>query len=150
PDGEWLNQPGIVRETVDQELANRTLVQFSMPVIVQPGDYMVWVVLYDRKTGKHNVAKRHFKVGELHGDPLPNLYSRMPLVEFPEFGDIEGGVGASRSLLYLPVRNKQQLDVQLISMLSPPEQWTGRSRVVRAHKDDTIGALAALSQMEIA
>jgi hypothetical protein len=149
-DGEWLNQPGIVRETVDQELANRTLVQFSMPVIVQPGDYMLWVVLYDRKTGQHNVTKRHLKVGELHGDPLPNLYSRMPLVEFPELGDIEDGVGASRSLLYLPVRNSQPLDVQLISMLSPPEQWTGRSRVVRAHKDDTIGALAALSQMGIA
>src|SRR5215475_14367891 len=92
PDGEWLNEPGIIRETVDQELANRTLVQFSMPVIVQPGDYMLWVVLYDRKTGKHNVTKRHFKVGEPHGDPLPNLYSRMPLVEFPEYGNIGDGL----------------------------------------------------------
>jgi hypothetical protein len=150
PDGEWLNQPSIVRETVDQQLANRMFMQFSMHVIVQPGDYVLWVVLYDRKTGKHNVTKRHFKVGEVHGDPLPNLYSRMPLVEFPEFIDIGDGVGASRNLLYLPVRNKQLLDVQLISMLSPPEQWTGRSRVVRAHSDDTIGALAALSQMEMA
>jgi hypothetical protein len=150
PDGEWLNQPGIVRETVDQELAERALVQFSMGVIVQPGDYILWVVLYDRKTGKHNVTKRHFKVGELHGDPFPDLYSRMPLVEFPEYGNIGDGVGISRSLLYLPVRNGQPLDVQLISMLSPPEQWTGASRVARAHKDDTIGALAALSQMEFA
>jgi len=150
PDGEWLNQPGIARETVDQALTDRALVQFSMRVIVQPGDYFLWVVLYDRKTGKHNVTKRHFKVGELHGDPLPNLYSRMPLVEFPEYGDIGDGLSGSRSLLYLPVRNRQPLDVQLISMLSPPEQWTGRSRVVRAHKDDTIGALAALSQMGFA
>jgi len=150
PDGEWLNQPGIARETVDQALTDRTLVQFSMRVIVQPGDYFLWVVLYDRKTGKHNVTKRHFKVGELHGDPLPNLYSRMPLVEFPEYGDIGDGLSGSRSLLYLPVRNRQPLDVQLISMLSPPEQWTGRGRVVRAHKDDTIGALAALSQMGFA
>ena len=150
PDGEWLNQPGIARETVDQALTDRTLVQFSMRVIVQPGDYFLWVVLYDRKTGKHNVTKRHVKVGELHGDPLPNLYSRMPLVEFPEYGDIGDGLSGSRSLLYLPVRNRQPLDVQLISMLSPPEQWTGRGRVVRAHKDDTIGALAALSQMGFA
>jgi hypothetical protein len=150
PDGEWLNQPGIVRETVDQELPDRRSMQFSMRVVVQPGDYVLWIVLYDRKTGKHNVTKHHFKVGELHGDPLPNLYRRLPLVEFPEYGDVDGGFGALRSLLYLPVRNKQPLDIHLISMLSPPEQWTGRSRVVRAHNDDTIGALAALSQMEIA
>jgi hypothetical protein len=58
-------------------------------------------------------------------------------------------MGALKSLLYLPVRNKHPLDVQLISMLSPPEQWTGRARVVRAHNDDTLGALAALSQMEL-
>ena len=150
PDGEWLNQPDIVRETLDQGLADGALVQFSMHVIVQPGDYVLWVVLYDRKTGKHNVTKRHFKVGELHGDPLPNLYSRMPLVEFQEYADIGDGVGASRNLLYLPVRSRQSLDVRLISMLSPPEQWTGASRAVRTHNNDTIGALAALSQMGIA
>jgi hypothetical protein len=34
-------------------------------------------------------------------------------------------------------------------MLSPPEQWTGRSRVLRTHNDDTLGALSALSQMGI-
>jgi hypothetical protein len=87
PEGEWLNQADIVRETIDQELPDRRSMQFSMHVVVQPGDYILWVVLYDRKTGKHNLAKRHFKVGELHGDPLPNLYRRMPLVEFLEFGD---------------------------------------------------------------
>src|SRR5215475_5840462 len=40
PDGEWLNQPSIVRETLDQQLANHVFVQFSMHVIVQPGDYV--------------------------------------------------------------------------------------------------------------
>lgn len=149
PEGEWLNPPDIVRETVDQKLPDRRSVQFFMRIAAQPGDYILWVVLYDRKTGKHNVAKRHFKVGELHGDPLPNLYSRM-LVEFLESGSSENGIFPGKTMLYLPVRNRQPLDVQLISMLSPPEQWTGRSRAVRAHNDDTIGALAALSQMEIA
>jgi hypothetical protein len=148
PDGEWLNQPSILHENVEEELAKRLAVQFSNRVVVQPGDYMLWVVLYDRKTGKHNVTKRHVKVAELHGDPLPDLYRRMPLVEFPVFGEDEKGAGTVTSTLYLPVRNRQPVEIQLISMLSPPEQWTGRSRVVRAHSDDTLGALAALSQME--
>ena len=34
-------------------------------------------------------------------------------------------------------------------MLSPPEQWTGRTRIVRAHNDSTVGALTALSQMDL-
>jgi hypothetical protein len=145
PDGEWLNQPSILHENVEEELAKRLQVQFSNRVVAQPGDYVLWVVLYDRKTGKHNVTKRHVKVGELHGDPLPDLYRRMP---FPVFGDDEKGTGTITSLLYLPVHNKRPIQIELVSMLSPPEQWTGRTRVVRAHNDDTLGALFALSQME--
>ena len=40
-----------------------------MRVCVQPGDYVLWLVLYDRQTGKHNVAKRRLRVPELRGDP---------------------------------------------------------------------------------
>jgi hypothetical protein len=150
PDGEWLNEAGILHKSIDQELPNNLQTQFSMRMVVQPGDYMLWTVLYDRKTGKHNVTRHHVKVGELRGDPLPDLYQRMPLVEFPNFGDAEKPLGAVGSLLYLPVHNKQPVQVEVISMLSPPEQWTGRGRVVRAHNDDTLGALSALSQMELA
>jgi hypothetical protein len=75
----------------------------------------------------------------------------MPPVEFPVFGDDTGSTGTIASVLYLPVRNKRPIQIELISMLSPPEQWTGCTRcnrVVRAHNDDTLGALSALSQME--
>jgi hypothetical protein len=150
PDGEWLNEPSIVRHTLEQDLPKNVQAQFVMRVVVQPGDYLLWVALYDRKTGKHNVARHRMRVSELKGDPLPDLYRRMPLVEFPEFSDLDqNGVGFVKSQLHLPVRNKRPLQVELISMLSPPEQWTGRTRMVRAHNDDTLGALAALSQMEL-
>ena len=150
PDGEWLNEPNILRHTVEDELPKNVQAEFLMRVVVQPGDYILWAVLYDRRTGKYNVAKRHMRVSELRGDPLPDLYRRMPLVEFPEIGDSNGnGLGFISSQLYLPVRNRRPLQVELISMLSPPEQWTGRMRIVRAHNDDTLGALAALSQMDL-
>src|SRR5678816_2080089 len=101
-------------------------------------------VLYDRGTGKHNVAKRRVRVPEIRSDPLPDVYSRMPLVEFPEIVDTNGdGLTGIRGSLYLPVRNKRPLQVELISMLSPGEQWTGRRRMLRVHNDDTLGALAA-------
>jgi hypothetical protein len=150
PEGEWLNEPSIMRHTVEH-LAKNFQAEFAMRVVVQPGDYVLWSVLYDRKTGKHNVAKRRVKVAELRGDPLPDLYRRMPLVEFPETNESNPNrVGFVNSQLYLPVRNKRPLQVELISMLSPPEQWIGRSRIMRAHADDTLGALAALSQLDLA
>ena len=150
PDGEWLSEPSVVRHTVEDQLPNNVHAEFQMRVVVKPGDYTLWAVLYDRKTGKHNVAKRRIKVPELRGDPLPDLYSRMPLVEFPIINDEKPEQsGFVNSQLYLPVRNKRPLQVELISMLSPPEQWTGRARLMRAHNDDTIGALAALSQMDL-
>src|SRR5262245_4348232 len=141
PEGEWLNEPRIVRHMISAELANHLDLQFLMRVVVQPGDYLLWITLYDRRTGKHNVAKRRLRVSELRGDPLSNLYRRMPLVEFPDISDSDkDDLGFVTGQLNLPVRNKRPLQVELISMLSPPEQWTGRSRIVRVHNDDTIGA----------
>ena len=149
-DGEWLNEANVVRHTVEDQVPNNVQAEFRMRLVVQPGEYLLWAVLYDRKTDKHNVAKRRIKVAELRGDPLPDLYRRMPLVEFPSFGDSNSEAGSFvSSELYLPVRNKRPLQVELISMLSPPEQWTGRARVMRAHNDDTLGALAALSQIDL-
>jgi hypothetical protein len=150
PDGEWLNEANIVRHTVESELPKNVQAEFQMRLCAQPGDYLLWAVLYDRKTGKHNVAKHRLHISEMRGDPLPDLYRRMPLVEFVELGDSDhGGVGFVNSQLYLPVRNKRPLQVELMSMLSPPEQWTGRTGIVRRHNDDTLGALAALSQIEL-
>jgi hypothetical protein len=151
PDGEWLEQPNIARQQLEQELPKGAQADFIMRVSVQPGDYLLWLVLYDRQTGKHNVAKRRLRVPELRGDPLPDLYRRLPLVEFPEIDDSDQKApGFLRGRLYLPVHNKHPLQVDLVSTLNPPEQWTGRTRVLRAQNDLTVGALAALSQMDVA
>ena len=48
PEGEWLDQPNIARYVVEQELPNGVQTQFFMRVCVQPGDYVLWLVLYDR------------------------------------------------------------------------------------------------------
>jgi hypothetical protein len=149
PDGEWLNEPQIVRHTTEQ-LANNVQAEFFMEFVVRPGDYLLWCVLYDKQTGKHNLARRRVKVSELGGDPLPDLYQHMPLVQFPDPGaPTAGALQFVNSQLYLPAHNKRPLQVELISMLSPPEQWTGRTRVMRAHNDSTLGALAALSQIDL-
>lgn len=150
PDSEWLNEASILRQDLDEELPNNVRVAFNMRVAVQPGDYVLWLVLYDRKTGKHNFAKRRIRIPEMRGDPFPDLYRRMPLVEFPVFTGSDGReLTYVNSELWLPVGNKRPIQLELITMFSPPEQWTGRSRAVRIHNDNTIGALAALTQMDL-
>lgn len=149
-DGEWLNEPAILRQSVEQELPGNTRVQFNMRAFVQPGNYLLWLVLYDRKTGKHNVARRRVRVLEIDDDPLPYLFRGMPIVEFPqtrESGD--GTVLMSSSRLSMPVATRKPVEVELISTLNAPEQWVRRFRMVRNHNYITIGALAALSQMEL-
>jgi hypothetical protein len=148
PDSEWLNEPIILRNTIEKELPKNVAAQFLMRFSAQPGEYVLWLVLYDRKTGKHNVTKRRVKVPQIHNDPLPSAFEHLPLVEFPQQGE-NGGFGFLSSELYLPVKNKRPLEVQLISTLSPPEQWANRGRMVRNHNQNIIGALAALSQLEL-
>ena len=149
-DGEWLNEPSILRNDIEEQLPGNASIQFAMRAFVQPGDYLLWMVLYDRTSGKHNVARRKIRVPEIDKDPLPYLFKGMPLAEFPrtrESGD--GTVLMSSSRLSLPVTLKRPVDVQLISTLNAPEQWVRRFRMVRNHNYITIGALAALSQMEL-
>jgi hypothetical protein len=151
PDGEWLHEPSILRHTLEGELPKNAQAEFLVRVVMQPGEYLLWVTLYDRKTGKHNVAKHRVRVPELRGDPLPDLYRQTPLVEFPldsEEND-SNAIKFVNSRLYLPVHNRRPLHVELISMLSPPEQWAGRARVLRTHNDTTVGALSALSQLNL-
>src|SRR6185503_4077749 len=94
--------------------------------------------------------RRRIRVPEIDKDPLPYLFKGMPLAEFPETrNNDDGTVLMSSSRLSLPVTLKKPIDVQLISTLNAPEQWVRRFRMVRNHNYITIGALAALSQMEL-
>jgi hypothetical protein len=149
-DGEWLNEPSIVHQEINEKLPGNVSIQFGMRAFVQPGDFMLWMVLYDRASGKHNVGRRKIRVPEIDKDPLPYLFKGMPLVEFPQSRESsDGTVLMSSSRLSMPVTLKKPLDVQLISTLNAPEQWARRFRMVRNHNSITIGALAALSQMEL-
>ena len=149
PDGEWLNAPMISRQAIEKQLPGNAQVRFDARAFVQPGEYVLWLVLYDRDTGKHNVAKRRIRIPEISNDPLPDALTTLPLVEFPQSSDRGDGVLSVSSKLFLPVETKRPLEVELILPLSPPEQWTRRQRLVRSYSDNTVGALAALSQMEL-
>jgi hypothetical protein len=108
------------------------------------------MVLYDRRTGRHNTTKRRIGVDESGGDPLPYAFMSQPLVEFPKVVEIGAETFEEVTTeLNLPVENKRPLELHIISTLSPPEQWTNRSRLVQRHSENLKGALDSFSQIEL-
>ena len=104
-----------------------------MRAMVKPGEYVLWVVLYDRKTGRHNVARRRIQVREIGNDPLPFAYMSLPLVEYPaNRRNRERDIRASDNGAEPARREQATLEVNVISTLSPPEQWTARARLFNA------------------
>ena len=147
-DGEWLEEPSVSRP-VEQAFSAHGQTQFFMRVCLKPGDYQLWVVLYNRYNEKHNLAKRRIHVSEFRRDPLPDMYQSIPLVEFPDAGSSDQAFGFVKGRLYLPVHNKHPLDVRVIATLSPPEQWISKPRVLRTQNDVTLGAVGALSELAL-
>src|SRR5262249_9161918 len=83
PDLEWLNAFSTLHQVMDPSLPNSFVIHLSSPLFVQPNDYILWLMLYDHATNKHNVAKRRLHVNEIPHDPLPYVYDYLPLIEFP-------------------------------------------------------------------
>jgi hypothetical protein len=52
--------------------------------------------------------------------------------------------------LSLPVGNKRPIRLELISVMSAPEQWSGQKNIVRSHNEQIAAAINTLSQMKLA
>src|SRR5262245_51110943 len=48
PDGEWLTPFTIIRKQLDEGLPKQEEVRFNLRVLVKPGEYQLWIVLFDR------------------------------------------------------------------------------------------------------
>jgi hypothetical protein len=150
PDGERMVLPKVVRQTIKGNLPDNVELWFSDWVFTRPGDYFLWFVLYDRETGKHNAAKRHVQVSRLEDDAFPDSSNGLPQVELPRLSDRDGGsIAGFYGGLAFPVRNKQKVRVEVISVLSPPEQWAGQKSILRSHNEHISAVTNMLSQLRL-
>jgi hypothetical protein len=94
--------------------------------------------------------KRHIRIPQFSSDTLPNLNSRLPAAEFPR---VNGGSPAapetSPGPILLPITTKNPLHVELIPILAAPDQWSGRSDLVRFDNNEVLAATGVLSQMQL-
>lgn len=56
----------------------------SWALFVLPGDYKVTLVLVNALNGKHNLKRLPLHVKRLRNDPLPESWTGLPAVEFPD------------------------------------------------------------------
>jgi hypothetical protein len=107
------------------------------------------MAVYEPKSAHHSVAKRRIRAQEFSADLLPNANSPEPAAEFP---DVTGSSNAPEtpSRMLLPISNKQSVAVQLVSTLSPLDQWDGRDDISRAINNHVLSAVGIFSQLQLA
>src|SRR5260370_41290079 len=84
-------------------------------------------------------------------EPLPKLNETLPEALFPiSVGRDPRAPKTMRGPLFLPVSNKRPLDVELISVVSPSDQWAGRSDLIQWINNRVLATTSVLSQMKVA
>jgi hypothetical protein len=149
--GQRLIPPKVVHHVIESKLPPQSELRFSDSLFAQPGEYSLWLILHDAKTGAHNAVKRRIVVSNIENDPLPEVDKQLAQVELPPLSDPDGGaVIQFIDDLILPVRTKHPLRIELISVLSPPEQLSARRDLVRWHYQETASVLNTFAQMHLA
>jgi hypothetical protein len=149
-DGRSLIAPKAATQPVEAAPVPEIQVRFNDCLFARPGEYVLWMVLYDIKTKKHNVAKQRIQVPELKNDPLPHLNSKLPAVEFPQLdGPNSALMSAIPGRFVLPVLNRKPVAVDLFAIVSPSEQWPGRPDIINSQTRRVLAAVTTLAQMQL-
>lgn len=152
PSGEWLAGEALRQVEISERFLKNVKMQISLAVLIQPGEYSVGVILYDRVTGERSVTRRRLRVPPLRNDPLPEAASGLPAVEFLP---AQEGPDASywptvRGVLRLPVRTRRRVQVEVLANFSASEQYAG-SRIIQSRNFSILlPTLKLLSGIEFA
>jgi len=69
----WLNTHDITGTRLHERMPKENYLEFSLQALVQPGEYTVGFILFDRISGLRSVALRKLTVRPVSGDPLPEI-----------------------------------------------------------------------------
>ncbi len=144
----WLTDPeerllaysGPVRYTSGGGPSRDGEIVFTLEPVVTPGDYRLWVLLYDAVSGRHNLAREDIEVDTIDDDPFPESFAQVPAAAFPEEDALVGD-------LTFPIESARALEIELIAVLSMPEHRSSDTARTR-HIDNVGDALRFLSQLD--
>lgn len=115
-----------------------------------PGFYNVAVALFDTARGEHSVVQRRLRVNPVKNDPLPEMWSDLPAIEFFT-------PGSSRDRWFLPsvagrltiaTETRRAVEVDLLVNLTPAERLSGSARIQNRNLEALIPSAKVLAQVE--
>jgi hypothetical protein len=149
-DGRWIARQ-LARWETTEKLPSRVRVVFTTPVVLQPGEYTLGIVLYERESGARSVYRRPLRVPRIQNDPLAGAPRSEVRAEIT--GPVEGLDSLFRPELPPPVRleaaTRERVAVELLVNFTPPEFYSGRRGVYWNNVRTLLGALKILSQLEL-
>lgn len=161
--GAWLNTHDITGTRLHERLPKENYLEFSLQALVQPGEYTVGFILFDRISGLRSVALRKLTVRPLNSDPLPEISRDLPVVEFFQRGVDEDreALPELHSRLWIPLSTRRPVHIELLVNFAPPEPGPPMpgnparyERNLRTlHQRNVarmLGIIKVLSQMELA
>jgi hypothetical protein len=102
----------------------------------------------DPANKRHNFIKKNVQVPEWPAETMPDMNVHLPPAEFPDVVSIrEISVQATPATIPLPLQNKHPMDIEIVSVLSPADQWPERADITRAINSRVLNATAILSQL---
>jgi hypothetical protein len=134
--GRWFEGDQYNRFEPAAELGNTKVVQCDMAIYLRPGDYTVAMIAFDSTSNQSNIARKKIDIPPISSDPIPELNSHIPVVEFPsnfpqqevsrtDRSDGELFPVGQLTPLQVSSRDRIRIDIVLnVSRISEPDrQW---------------------------
>ncbi len=123
----WQTHSGYDLTTAKQEIGAQWA-DWTLPAWFLPGDYRVFIAVYDTATREHAVREAKLHVPQFRADPLPDAWRGLPAVEFipPEQPPDSWFLPTVASRLHLSVKPRRPVQVELIVNLDAA-RWSSRA-----------------------
>jgi hypothetical protein len=147
-DGRILVAPKSVKKAINELPTGLFSVSLSDCVLLQPGKYVFWMAVDDPANQRHNLIKKNIQVPEWPAGTMPEMNLHLPPVEFPDVvSNHQVSVQVAPATIALPLQNRHPIDIEIVSVLSPADQWQARPDITRAINNRVLNATAILSQL---
>ena len=142
--------PKWTHQTFESAAGKNFRIEFAGCVFLQPGTFVAWAAVIDPKTQQHSLTTHRIRPPEFASELLPNANSLLPPAEFPDVTSEANARQIKPGPLSLPVSNRRQIDLDLVSVLSPVDQWPERTDLARSIDSRVLAATGVFSQTHLA